>query len=473
MRQKARSRILFDMIVIEYVKKAFGFVRKNPGILSSLVLLVVIPVALYYNVKTTVDAFTRNIDEIVQSQVFAAEKMLGVFVTEYTEKEELQEKINAVMDANPDIEFIEITGSDREGYAPIASMVREGQQMSTDTEKKMQDLSAIAWNKNADGIGFDSNDGGLRQWNVIKPLHNKEGEAVGLIRMAMSVSDADELSRRAQEQAYYVLFGVIILVLILIINHTRMFQYAVLFGKLQEIDKMKDDFISMAAHELKTPVVVMKGYAELLQQAASKLTEEQRTDRLRMIVSYADNLMTLISDILDVSRIEQGRLVLEMSDESPYPMIQEVVDTIRDSAEQKGLVLEYENKEVAEPAVVAIDTKRLRQVLINLIGNSIKYTEKGTVQVITKVDKIHKRFVLIIEDTGLGMSAIAQRSLFQKFYRVKTEHTEHISGTGLGLWITKAICEQMDGDISVESMEGVGSKFTITFPYKEAKKEIA
>lgn len=459
------------MIVVEYIKKTFGFIRKNPGILSSLVLLVVIPAALYYNVKTTVDAFTMNIDEIVQSQVFAAEKMLGVFVVEYPEKAVLQRKVDSVLQSNSEIEFIEITGGEGAGYEPIVSTTREGRRISTDTAKKMRELSSIAWAKNSEGIGFDSNDNGVRQWNVIKPLHNDEGDEVGLIRMAMSVGDADELSRRAQEQAYYVLFGVILLVLILIVNHTRMFQYAVLFGKLREIDKMKDDFISMAAHELKTPVVVMKGYAELLQQAAAKLTEEQRNDRLKAIVSYADNLMSLISDILDVSRIEQGRLVLDMRDESPYATIKEVVDTIKVSADQKGLALEYEDKKQTEPAAVSIDTKRLRQVLINLVGNSIKYTEKGTVTVMTKVDKLHKRFVIAVEDTGLGMSAEAQRSLFQKFYRVKTEHTEHIAGTGLGLWITKAICEQMKGDISIESMEGVGSKFTVTFPLVDIKPQ--
>lgn len=232
---------------------------------------------------------------------------------------------------------------------------------------------------------------------------------------------------------------------------------------------MKDEFISMAAHELKTPVVVMKGYAEILQQAAAKLTEEQKMERLKAIVSYADNLMSLISDILDVSRIEQNRLVLDVREESPYGVVREVVDTIRLSAEQKGLVVTYEDKEQLEPVQIAIDTKRLRQIMINLVGNSIKYTQKGTIHIVTRADKIHKRFVISIEDTGLGMSAEAQRSLFQKFYRVKTEHTESIAGTGLGLWITKALCEAMGGDISVESMEGVGSKFTVTFPLGEAK----
>ena len=458
------------MIVIEYIKKTFGFIRKNPGILSSLVLLVVIPVALYYNVKTTVDAFTTNIDEIVQSQVFAAEKMLGVFVSDYPEKAVLQEKANAIMQANTDIKFIEITGGEGVGYAPIVSTTRDGLHISSETQKKMLELSSIAWAKNSEGIGFDSNDSGVRQWNVIKPLHDKSGKEVGLIRMAMSVGDADELSRRAQEQAYYVLFGVILLVIILIVNHTRMFQYAVLFGKLQEIDKMKDDFISMAAHELKTPVVVMKGYAELLQQAAAKLTEEQRNDRLKAIVSYADNLMSLISDILDVSRIEQGRLVLDMREETPYTVIKEVVDTIKVSAEQKGLVLEHEDKEQAEPAVISTDTKRLRQVLINLVGNSIKYTENGTIKVITKADKIHHKFVVVVEDTGIGMSAEAQRSLFQKFYRVKTEHTEHVAGTGLGLWVPNPIAQRLGGDISVESCGGSASKFTVTFPLGEVKK---
>lgn len=455
-------------MVFDYVKKGIDFIRRFPGILSSLILIVLIPLALYANVQFTINQFDANINGIVRGEAFLTEKILDVFLFEHIERPDLKDTVQKIIENNPEITAIEVAMPEDEMFKPIVSIVREHKNISDQTRKALETAGLLAWQNN-EATGFLSTDNDVRQWNVVKPFYDKQGERAGLVRLTISLEETDIARSEAIRNSYTIMVFAILLVIILVINHTRFVKFSVSLSKLKEVDKMKDEFISMAAHELKTPVVVMKGYAEILQQAAAKLTEEQKMERLKAIVSYADNLMSLISDILDVSRIEQNRLVLDMREESPYEVIKEVVDTIKINAEQRNLAVAYEDKGSVEPAMVSIDTKRLRQVVINLVGNAIKYTEKGTVRIGTRVDKLHKRFVITVEDTGLGMSAEAQRSLFQKFYRVKTEHTESIAGTGLGLWITKALCEAMGGDISVESMEGVGSKFTVTFPLIETK----
>lgn len=443
------------------------FIRKYPGILSSLILIVLIPLALYANVQFTINEFDANINAIVRGKAFLTEKVLDAFLFEHIERHDIQEKLQTVIEKNPEITAVEVSVQQEGQLSSIASIIREHKNLSEQTREALETAGVLAWQNN-EATGFLSTDNDVRQWNVVKPFYNTQNEKVGLIRLTLSLEETDLARSRAIRNSYTIMVFAILLVILLVINHTRFVKFSVSLSKLKEVDKMKDEFISMAAHELKTPVVVMKGYAEILQQAASRLTEEQKMERLKAIVSYADNLMSLISDILDVSRIEQDRLVLDVRETSPYEVVLEVVDTIKINAEQKGLAVTFEDKEQAEPAVVAIDTKRLRQIMLNLVGNAIKYTEKGTIHITTRADRIHKRFVITVEDTGLGMSAEAQRSLFQKFYRVKTEHTEGITGTGLGLWITKALCEAMGGAIAVESMEGVGSKFTVTFPLKES-----
>jgi signal transduction histidine kinase len=135
-----------------------------------------------------------------------------------------------------------------------------------------------------------------------------------------------------------------------------------------------------------------------------------------------------------------------------------VVEGFVQPAKDKGLSLEYQGG----AATLLVDPERFRQVAVNLVGNAVKYTERGEVRVSSKTSG--SRYLLRVSDTGLGISAENQKRLFEKFYRVKTEATARIEGTGLGLWITKAMIEAMGGRISVESIEGKGSDFIVEFP---------
>jgi two-component system CheB/CheR fusion protein len=179
------------------------------------------------------------------------------------------------------------------------------------------------------------------------------------------------------------------------------------------------------------------------------------------MTSINQRLADLVDDLLNVNRIEEGRIEIKPVSLDLDAVITDVVKEMGQLAKEKNIELIYTNQKTA---YVLADPEKTKQILINLVGNAIKYTEKGKVEIITeeKPDDV----ICHVKDTGLGISSEAQKKLFDKFYRVKTEKTRSITGTGLGLWITKKLVEMMDGSIGVKSSEGQGSDFYFSLPKK-------
>jgi len=233
-----------------------------------------------------------------------------------------------------------------------------------------------------------------------------------------------------------------------------------LYKRLKEIDQLKDDFISMASHELRTPLTVIKGYVELLLETHGLMPETK--DHITKIEVSVKELNHLVGDLLDVSKIQQGRLSIKMEKTNPAEITDQIVSFFSLSVKEKGLNIVFDQSKVKAGQYINIDVNRFKQVLVNLIGNAIKYSDKGDIIIKQYVE--NKRLYFRISDTGVGMSEEERKKLFEKFYRIRTKETEKIRGTGLGLWITIQIVKQMNGDMSVESIKGVGSHFIVSFP---------
>ena len=233
---------------------------------------------------------------------------------------------------------------------------------------------------------------------------------------------------------------------------------------------MKDDFISIASHELRAPLTVIKGYASMMQEIVEKEKNNSLKNYLKMISVSIDRLGNLVEDMLDVSRIEQSRIKMNLIKVSVSQSIKEVSDQFVINARQKNLKLIYNNPEKSvEKAKILVDVDRFKQIIVNIISNAIKYTLSGSITISTELDEERKNLLIKIRDTGIGMNAKQRERLFQKFYRIQNEKTRNIVGTGLGLWITKKLVQLMKGEIFVDSIEGQGTEFTISFPIIKEK----
>jgi signal transduction histidine kinase len=260
---------------------------------------------------------------------------------------------------------------------------------------------------------------------------------------------------------------------VLAIQNARLFQEIEEKGReLAEASQHKSQFLANMSHELRTPLNAIIGYSEILQEDAADKDDKNTIDDLQKIQSAGRYLLTLINDILDLSKIEAGRMELNLASFSLEPVIDEVVKTIEPLAAKNGNQVAVHCD--GEIGTMRADQMRLRQALLNLMSNANKFTERGTLT----IDAHHRQenggdwITLAVTDTGLGMTPEQMGKLFQEFSQAFSTTASKYGGTGLGLVISRRFCQMMGGDITVESEPGRGSTFTIRLPrIVEAAKE--
>jgi GAF domain-containing protein len=230
--------------------------------------------------------------------------------------------------------------------------------------------------------------------------------------------------------------------------------------QLEEASQHKSQFLANMSHELRTPLNAILGYAELMTDGAYGEPSEKMLGVLKRLEANGKHLLGLINDVLDLSKIEAGQLVLELSDYSVQDIAQTVRSTLEPLAADKKLGFKVEVAPDLPPGHG--DGRRLTQVLINLVGNAIKFTDTGEVAI--KAEAHNGSFHVSVRDTGPGISAADQSKLFQEFQQADNAITRKKGGTGLGLAISKRIIEMHGGRIWVESQSGQGSTFAFTLP---------
>ncbi|OAI57342.1 hypothetical protein AYO47_08170 [Planctomyces sp. SCGC AG-212-M04] len=225
----------------------------------------------------------------------------------------------------------------------------------------------------------------------------------------------------------------------------------------------KSQFLANMSHEIRTPMNGILGFADLLRRGVDEGDAALRQDYLDIISTSGKHLLTVINDVLDLSKIEAGRLEVECIPCSPHQVISEATSVLRIKAAEKGLNLTYKWD---GPAIASIesDPSRLRQLLINLVGNAVKFTQSGSVTVTGSLVRINGAFKLqvAVADTGVGIAADKLEEIFNPFAQADASVTRRFGGTGLGLAISRHIAEALGGNIEVASVEGKGSTFTVT-----------
>lgn len=281
------------------------------------------------------------------------------------------------------------------------------------------------------------------------PIFDEKGEVAQIIEYALDISERKkaESALKASEEDLKKTLG----------------DLKQAYAKLQQLDRLKSDFLSVASHELKTPLTSIKAAASvfLKKRSGCELSEEER-ELFNIILANTDRQSRIVNDLLDLAKIEAGVIKMDKEKVNLVDLVRETVSSFRFQVEEKAI---RQNILTAEdPIVISADTERIRRVLTNLIDNAIYFTPlKGEVTV--RIDKIGDFEVKVsIADTGIGIEQKDIKRIFSKFYKVQNPQARKKGGTGLGLVIAKEIVEAHGGRIGVESEVGQGSLFYFILP---------
>ncbi len=234
-------------------------------------------------------------------------------------------------------------------------------------------------------------------------------------------------------------------------------------GEAEAANRAKSDFLANMSHEIRTPMNAILGFTEVLKRGFAK-DEAERVKYLETIHASGQHLLQLINDILDLSKVEAGRIEIERVPFAPHELLQEVVTVLGVKAREKDVALDFEI-EGPIPATVVSDPTRLRQIVTNLLSNAIKFTESGGVRIAARLSRSgpEPRFEVAVTDQGIGIPADKHESIFEAFVQADASVTRRFGGTGLGLPISRRFARMMGGDIVVDSEPGRGSTFTAVF----------
>ncbi|PLX24586.1 hypothetical protein C0580_04785 [Candidatus Parcubacteria bacterium] len=448
--------------------KNLFFLKQSHQVIYGIILIVLIPIFIVFNTLRTVDLFRDNIDISLQRQAFSLARMFDSAIYQGADDiDDAQEKIDLIQQSNPSLDIFNIYIREGDEFKLVAGFDEAS------IGQTSNDLNyVISWHREDDSgtatiISKEGSDKRVQRfWELAVPLHNLEGDRDALLVLNMSLKVMDDLvADSLWDSGIFIVITLLVVVLLLILN-TRLFEHAILFRKLKEVDKMKDEFISIASHELRTPITTIKGFLSMAQEGDYGQLNEAGEKGFKIMEASVNRLGNLVEDLLNVSRIEQNRLVIK-----PKPIdTKEILNSLADEFDlrigQKGL--QFKRSFDDDLPQIWVDEDKFRQVVINLLGNAVKYTKKGEIELIAKKES-DNMLTVTVKDSGIGMSAEERKSLFEKFYRIQGEETRGIIGTGLGLWITKQIVELMGGQIFVDSIKHVGSQFYFTVPIYDSK----
>lgn len=272
------------------------------------------------------------------------------------------------------------------------------------------------------------------EWSTITSLKNENGEIINYIAIKEDISwrkqlEADLIS--AKEKA-------------------------------EENDRLKSAFLANMSHEIRTPLNSILGFAELLADPDMQDNQEQRMEFAKLIMSSGTNLLHIINDIVDISKIEAGQVVLNIAPFTAQSIIAEVCNENKYRAQEKGLNLFVSNQLPTAPIILNSDKSKLKQVLINFIGNAIKFTEEGSIELGICIDSQNVMFY--VKDSGIGIPPEAHERIFERFRQIEGAATRKYGGNGLGLAISKSLIEMLGGTIGMKSALGKGSTFYFNMP---------
>ncbi len=458
---------MFSFLLLNF-KKGIKKVVSNPQLIYTITIAILITGSFVFMAERFISIANDAQERLINVRIGSLQDAFVSFASDkINDPLYLNNKIQSIVNSNETIKSFRIIVKKTiidpdQGTIPNSYVVVASNNLDEidKVDNQSSFLYTLASSDPANSMTTPLNDNGERLFKTARAITDNTGGVLGVVMTTQTLSLADIAIQSSITNSRIFLFIVIILILFLFFRHSKIIDYVDLYKKLKEIDQLKDDFISMASHELRTPLAIIRGYAEFI-SSAPELSLQTKNFISKIDISTKE-LDALVSDILDVSRIEQGRMLFKIEKISPSEIIEEVIKSFILPAKEKGLNISFNKQNTESKQYINIDVERFKQILINLIGNGVKYTNKG--EVVVKQYEEKGRLYIRVIDTGIGITEEEKAKLFEKFYRIKTEETKDIRGTGLGLWITIKMVKEMNGNISVESIKGVGSHFILSFP---------
>lgn len=422
-------------------------------------LILVIPIAFLYSGQQFLSVAADNQVTLEGRRAGTLQDIFASFVSLHgDEPDVLQTEIEKISALNTDIQKFRVAKEEAGDIRVIAALDTERVGLSEENPSAYRASQTV----DDESIRFEYQESGSRIWQVFRTVRTERGE-VYYIFTEFSFSQLESLFRSRITEAYLLLIAVLGIVLVLAYRHLRLIDYAYLYRETKTAIETRDLFTNMVTHELRAPLTAIRGYASIIHED-SALPFDTREQAVR-IQQSATRLLAIVNDLLEVARLQSGRMQIVKEQVNICETVKNVLDSLDSSAREKGITLMYDFR--YQPCMLLTDPKRIHQALTNLVSNAIKYTEQGRITVVLR--QHDEELQIRVQDTGMGIEADDQKKLFAPFFRVSSDRVSDITGSGLGMWITKELITLLGGTIAVESIEGVGTHVVINLPNPEIK----
>lgn len=439
--------------------EGYTYAKQHPELWLTVVLMLVIPAAFIVSGMQFLNAAIDNQEQLEKEKIGIMHDLFDsvMHVTQF-DVQQIQKELNALAQKNVDITQFAVV---EEHSMHLSSLDVIASLDISEVGKPVEDPSSFRLANIQPKVSVvmpyaENGERYLRAYRLVKDESGKDY----YIFTETSLVHIDALFASRIARAYYWLFGLLAIVMLLVLRHVRLIDYARLYSKTLKENQVKDMFTNMIAHELRAPLTAMRGYASMIIEREDTVHDVKVS--AQRIQDSSERLMLIVNDLLDVARIHSGKLSVTQARTDIQDVITSVITAMQIVAHEKNIRVVQEG--TTTPVFITIDEKRFHQALTNLVSNSIKYTKAGEIKI--SLEERDDRVEIRVKDTGMGISAENQKNLFAPFFRVDSPEVNQSVGTGLGMWITKQLIELMKGSIGVESIKGVGTHIVVTLPKK-------
>lgn len=423
----------------------------NTHYLLVVFLLVVLPALFIWVVYSSFDAAYQNVNTAEKQSISALHDSVELLLNENVSDNVLQKYLLQFTAEDKSITKARILHQDAKDLIITHSTDSSDIGLVEGATESYKASASVP----GDSLIFDFTINDTRTWQAFRQIY--VWDEIYYVFTEHSFAEIDAVMSVRQQQSYLVLPVVFLFLMFLAYWLVRQTQWQKEYASTRKKLDEQMLFTNTIAHELRAPLTAIRGYVSFFKESENLSADEKKY--AENINVSSERLLALINDFLEVARIQSGNLKIKFNDVDVRKVLDSVKEEFAQVAESKGLKFDVDvpNK----PVIAETDADRLQQVLTNLVSNALKYTEEGSVTLALQQTKL--KTVITIKDTGHGIAAEDQQKLFQAFTRVGKADNSGVTGTGLGMWITKQLIVLLHGEIAVESIEGIGTHVKLTF----------